>query len=191
MSAKSLNPWVGEAAAGYFRGLTEYAPRSGWHLLGLLWDVAVHGLDLGGGMDVLGDLGWAPLFAFLPAVWLVQKKSPAVTLASLQPMLFHSLGNEPSCVAFSFAAGSFFSLGRRLWIRPRHRDAAKPESSLPRSDFSVASLDRPTCMFSLTSRTRCLFSKCLWGWSRARTISLRNSIIFRPRPSSIRCRRLR
>jgi 4-amino-4-deoxy-L-arabinose transferase-like glycosyltransferase len=73
---KPANPWLGDAAAGYFRGLTEYAPRTGWQLLQLPWNIAVHGMDFGGGMDVLGDLGWAPLFAFLPAIWLAKKKPP-------------------------------------------------------------------------------------------------------------------
>jgi 4-amino-4-deoxy-L-arabinose transferase-like glycosyltransferase len=75
---KPISPWVNAAAAGYFlRGLAEYAPRPWWHLFKLLWDVAVHGIDFGGGMDVLGDLGWAPFFAFLPAVWLGTRKLPA------------------------------------------------------------------------------------------------------------------
>jgi 4-amino-4-deoxy-L-arabinose transferase-like glycosyltransferase len=68
-----LDPWTGQAAAGYFRGLTEYAPRSGGSLFKLLWDIATQGLDFGGGMDVLGDLGWAPLFVFLPAIALVPR----------------------------------------------------------------------------------------------------------------------
>jgi hypothetical protein len=43
---------------------------------------------LGGGMDVLGDLGWAPLFALLPTVWLVRKKSPMIFLILLYGACF-------------------------------------------------------------------------------------------------------
>jgi hypothetical protein len=68
------NPWLGGAAAGYFSGLTEYQSHKPWELLGLLWRMAAHGLDFGRGMDVLGDLGWAPLLALLPGLWLLQKK---------------------------------------------------------------------------------------------------------------------
>ncbi len=85
---KPSSPWLSAAAAGYFRGLTEYAPRSGWHLFKLLWDIAVHGLNFGGGMDVLGDLGWASLFAFLPAIWLAKKKSPTLVLLLLYSVFF-------------------------------------------------------------------------------------------------------
>lgn len=79
-----LNPWVGEAAAGYFfHGLTEYQSRSGLQVVKLLWDIAVRGMEFGGGMDVLGDLGWAPLFALLPALWLATplKSSTKILLA--------------------------------------------------------------------------------------------------------------
>jgi len=88
-SIHQLSPWMGGAAAGYFRGLTEYSPRSGWHLLKLVWDIGVNGLNLGGGMDVLGDLGWAPLFAFLPAIGLVRKKSPMIFLLLLYSLCFY------------------------------------------------------------------------------------------------------
>ncbi len=88
-TTKALNPWVSTAAAGYFaRGLTEYAPRSGWHLFKLLWDIAVNGFNFGGGMDVLGDLGWAPFFAFLPAIWLAKNKSPTLVRVLLYSVLF-------------------------------------------------------------------------------------------------------
>ncbi len=82
------NPWIGDAAAGYFRGLTEYTPRSGWQLITLVWDIGVKGLNLGGGMDVLGDLGWAPLFALIPALWLVRKKSPTIGVLLLYSICF-------------------------------------------------------------------------------------------------------
>ncbi len=88
-TVKPISPWVSTAAAGYFfRGLAEYAPRSGWQLLKLLWDIAVHGIDFGGGMDVLGDLGWAPLFALLPAIGLAKRKSSGLTLVLLYALLF-------------------------------------------------------------------------------------------------------
>src|SRR5437879_1915650 len=88
LSFKPLNPWLSSAATGYFRGLAEYAPRSSWHLFQLLWDIAVHGLNFGGGMDVLGDLGWAPLFAFLPALWLIKKKSPKLSVILIYSVVF-------------------------------------------------------------------------------------------------------
>ncbi len=87
-SLKSLSPWVGQAAAGYFSGLMEYQPRSLWHLPFLLWDAAVHGSHFGRGMDVLGDFGWAPLFAFLPALWLAPKQSPIAKWLLAYSVLF-------------------------------------------------------------------------------------------------------
>jgi len=62
-----LSPWVQNAAAGYFlQGLAEYHPRSLIGLLRLPWDIAVKSLPFGGGMDVLGDYGWAPFVAIIP-----------------------------------------------------------------------------------------------------------------------------
>ena len=77
-SIKRVESMDREGAAGIFSRFNGIStPRSAdGILLTLIWDTAVHGLDFGGGMDVLGDLGWAPLFAFLPAVWLARKKPP-------------------------------------------------------------------------------------------------------------------
>ncbi len=88
LSFKQMNPWLGQAAEGYFRGLTEYSPQSGVHLLKLIWDIAVNGLRFGGGMDVLGDLGWGILFAFLPAAGLIRKRSPMYPLLLLYALCF-------------------------------------------------------------------------------------------------------
>jgi len=76
--AARLNPWVGHAAAGYFAGLSEYQARPLWALPGLLLQAAAHGMHFGGGMDVLGDFGWAPLIAFLPALALKSARSAPV-----------------------------------------------------------------------------------------------------------------
>src|SRR6185312_4623166 len=73
---------------GYFKGLTEYQPRPIWELPGLLWNLAIHGLHFGSGIDVLGDFGWAPLIALLPCLWLVRKESSAVALRSIYSVLF-------------------------------------------------------------------------------------------------------
>lgn len=72
---RGLNPWLNQAAAGYFAGLTEYHSRSFLELFRLLWDIPVQATRFGGGIDVLGDLGWIPFFGFLPAVWLRRKQS--------------------------------------------------------------------------------------------------------------------
>jgi 4-amino-4-deoxy-L-arabinose transferase-like glycosyltransferase len=72
-----LNPWLGQAAAGYFAGITEYAPHHPWELIKLLWDISAHGLDFGHGMDVLGDIGWAPFVALLPAL-IISRRPPAI-----------------------------------------------------------------------------------------------------------------
>ncbi len=88
-SMVELNPWVGQAAEGYFQGLTEYTPRSGFETVRLLWDVAVHGLNFGGGMDVLGDLGWALLLAGLPLLWLCAPLSTAIQRLMSYAILFY------------------------------------------------------------------------------------------------------
>ncbi|TBR22515.1 hypothetical protein EPO15_07940 [bacterium] len=65
--------WEGEAAARYFQVLTEYGHPAGSFLKDLVafpYLVAASPGRFGGGADVLGSLGWLPLFAALPlAVW--------------------------------------------------------------------------------------------------------------------------
>lgn len=65
--------WEGAAAAGYFRVLTEYGHPAGSFLRDLLqfpYLAASGSSRFGGGADVLGSLGWAPLFAAAPlAIW--------------------------------------------------------------------------------------------------------------------------
>jgi 4-amino-4-deoxy-L-arabinose transferase-like glycosyltransferase len=73
-----LSPWVQEAAAGYFRGLAEYAPCSLVGFLRLPWDIAVRSLRFGGGMDILGDYGWAPFVFLVPCLAFCRKLSPPV-----------------------------------------------------------------------------------------------------------------
>jgi 4-amino-4-deoxy-L-arabinose transferase-like glycosyltransferase len=87
-SSSHLNPWYHSAAAGYFTNLVEYQPRNFFQLLGLLWDSAAHGLAFGGGMDVLGDFGWAPLITLLPALWLCAKTGWATRRLLLYCALF-------------------------------------------------------------------------------------------------------
>lgn len=87
-SILGMNPWVHDAAAGYFSGLTEYAPRSGFGLLTLIWDIAVHGMDFGGGMDVLGNLGWALFLGTLPLLLLAKKQSSPIKTLCIYCLLF-------------------------------------------------------------------------------------------------------
>lgn len=65
--------WEGEGAARYFQVLTEYGHPAGSFLRDLLefpYLFATSPARFGGGADVLGGLGWMPLFAALPlAVW--------------------------------------------------------------------------------------------------------------------------
>ncbi|MDE2291363.1 MAG: glycosyltransferase family 39 protein [Elusimicrobia bacterium] len=65
--------WRGEEAARYFHVLTEYGHPSGAFLRDLLqfpYLAASGSTRFGGGADVIGSLGWAPLFAALPlAAW--------------------------------------------------------------------------------------------------------------------------
>ncbi len=82
------SPWAQQAAEGYFQGLTEYSPRSVLGLGKLLWEIAVGGLRFGGGMDVLGDLGWGALFVLLPALWLAKKMPVRIKNSLLYCVLF-------------------------------------------------------------------------------------------------------
>ncbi|MBI5595558.1 MAG: phospholipid carrier-dependent glycosyltransferase [Elusimicrobia bacterium] len=65
--------WDGAAAAGYFKVLTEYGHPGGSFLRDLVAfpSLAASGSSrYGGGADILGGLGWAPLVAAFPlAVW--------------------------------------------------------------------------------------------------------------------------
>lgn len=88
-SLAHLNPWVGDAAAGYFRGLAEYEPRPLGILGQLLWDIAMRGLEFGGGMDALGNFGWALLIVLLPGLWLCASRPPVLRLLGLYAVLFY------------------------------------------------------------------------------------------------------
>jgi hypothetical protein len=64
--------WPAQSAAGYFAVLTEYGYGGHWWhaLANLPFQLLGNSLRFGGGMDVLGDMGWELLFWALPlAVW--------------------------------------------------------------------------------------------------------------------------
>ncbi|HYV51368.1 MAG TPA: phospholipid carrier-dependent glycosyltransferase, partial [Dongiaceae bacterium] len=65
--------WGAENADRYFHFLTEYGHQPGhfWSdLLSLPYRASFGAVNLGGGMDVIGTLGWAVLFALMPlAAW--------------------------------------------------------------------------------------------------------------------------
>jgi hypothetical protein len=82
------NPWLKEAAEGYFRMLVEYSPHSLLQLPQLLWRVAVHGFDFGGGIDVLGNFGWAPLVAFAVIVPAARERQRVVRRLAIYAALY-------------------------------------------------------------------------------------------------------
>lgn len=68
--------WTAELAEGYFRVLTEYGHVGGiWHsLISLPVLMIDNPLRYGGGMDVLGDLGWDLVLWLLPlGAWAASK----------------------------------------------------------------------------------------------------------------------
>lgn len=68
--------WHGAAAEGYFRVFTEYGHAQGWLLSLLQLPVLLlrNPLRFGGGMDVLGDLGWTLTLGALPlGVWAARE----------------------------------------------------------------------------------------------------------------------
>jgi hypothetical protein len=85
-----LNPWIQGAAAGYFRGLAEYEPRSFLGFVRLPWDMAVKSMRFGGGMDILGDFGWAPFVILAPCILFCRKALPPITrvLAAYAALFF-------------------------------------------------------------------------------------------------------
>jgi len=74
----TLSPWVRQAAAGYFQGLAEYHPRDLLGFLRLPLDIMVRSMRFGGGMDVLGDYGWAPFVVLLPCLAFCRKSLPPI-----------------------------------------------------------------------------------------------------------------
>lgn len=69
--------WTAQTAEGYFRILTEYGHAgSFWRdLAALPMHLLTYGLRMGGGMDVLGGLGWELTFWLLPVgVWAGRKE---------------------------------------------------------------------------------------------------------------------
>jgi len=83
-----LNPWVQDAAAGYFRGLAEYKPASWATILRLPWDIAVRSIRFGGGMDILGDYGWAPFVLLIPCLLFCRKLPRMARLLAAYSVLF-------------------------------------------------------------------------------------------------------
>jgi len=73
-----LSPWVQEAAAGYFRGVAEYAPCSLSSFVRLPLDIVVRSMRFGSGMDILGDYGWAPFMLLVPCLAFCRKSLPPV-----------------------------------------------------------------------------------------------------------------
>lgn len=71
-------PWGTENASRYFNFLTEYGHAKGRFLADILlvhYRAAFGAVNLGGGMDVIGTLGWAAIFALVPAaVWACWKE---------------------------------------------------------------------------------------------------------------------
>lgn len=70
-----------ETAQRYFRFLKDYAPAWGHvvkDLAVLPYLAAVGSTRLGGGADVLGDLGWAPIVALIPAVLIAAVRNRAL-----------------------------------------------------------------------------------------------------------------
>ena len=78
--AGKLNPWTNSMASTYFAGLMIYQSHALWEIPKLFWDILVHGMDYGGGMDVLGNFGWAPLAILLPCVAWMRKRSAVIYL---------------------------------------------------------------------------------------------------------------
>jgi len=70
--ASSRAGWEGASAQGYFHVLTEYGFGGPWYqaLAHLPVQLLGNSLRFGGGMDVLGDMGWELCFWSLPvAIW--------------------------------------------------------------------------------------------------------------------------
>jgi len=86
------SPWgLSAAAEGYFRQLVEYESRHLWQLPVLIWEVVARGMNFGGGMDVLGNYGWAPLVALLPAVALSRQRDWPVRILIFYSILYFSV----------------------------------------------------------------------------------------------------
>jgi len=73
-----LSPWVQEAAAGYFRGLAEYQPCGLMGFIRLPLDIVIRSMRFGGGMDILGDYGWAPFVFLVPCLMFCRKALPPI-----------------------------------------------------------------------------------------------------------------
>lgn len=87
--SQAHSPWMKDAAQGYFRNLVEYHPHSLIELPRLLWSIAVEGMRFGGGIDILGDFGWAPLVLFLPCLALASRRpAPLKALGGYAALFF-------------------------------------------------------------------------------------------------------
>jgi 4-amino-4-deoxy-L-arabinose transferase-like glycosyltransferase len=126
-----LSPWVQEAAVGYFRGLAEYTPRSLTGFLRVPWDIVAHSVRFGGGMDILGDYGWAPFVILVPCLIFCRKALPPVARVLLafaalfyipwactRPVLRFLLPLAPVLALLSAIAWSrVFRAGTRMRLR--------------------------------------------------------------------------
>lgn len=83
--------WTGDLAAGYFQVLTEYGHAHGFvrDFLSLPVLLFRNPLRFGGGMDVLGDLGWdLILWLWAAGLWSAWKRRELRALAALTALYF-------------------------------------------------------------------------------------------------------
>jgi len=82
------SPWAPHSAEKYFRILAEYNPRGNFwtELVRLPWKLGFGSLPYGGGMDVLGTMGWVIHLLAFPGWFWAAKKFPA-----LRPLMVYAL----------------------------------------------------------------------------------------------------
>lgn len=85
--------WTDAAAAGYFAMLTEYSHKSSifFELLALPYNMIFNPIKFGGGMDVLGDLGWTLFLAATPVAIFFLKKNSALRRLFVYSALFFAV----------------------------------------------------------------------------------------------------
>jgi hypothetical protein len=125
LGIQQLNPWLNQAAEGYFAGITEYGSRSLLQLPRAVWEAATNGSTFGRGADVLGAFGWAPLLGLIPALGLSKKWPVFIKLSFAFVGLYVVLWgiNRPVLRFLLPAAPVCALLAAYAWvhgIRPQH-----------------------------------------------------------------------
>jgi Na+-transporting methylmalonyl-CoA/oxaloacetate decarboxylase gamma subunit len=125
--------WTAELASGYFQVLTEYGHAHGFFrdLLSLPILLFRNPLRFGGGMDVLGDLGWdLTLWLWVAGLWAAWTRRERRALAGLTALYFIGWFSTGVVLRFLTALAPAMALVGAAGVRAWREKAGAPARAL-------------------------------------------------------------